>query len=83
MYCLQSIYRWQIKNDTGFASVRVSVEILVEDKYWPGYLEDVFRSPMLDDTCSRYVEAEHGIRFVIKHERVTFQGNDQLVATGG
>jgi hypothetical protein len=33
MFCLQSIYRWQIKNETAIASVRVSVEILVEDKY--------------------------------------------------
>ena len=83
MFCLQSIYRWQIKNDTGFGSVRVNVEILVEDKYCPGYLEDIFTPPIMDDTCSRYVAAEHGIRFVIKRQRVTFQCNGQRVATGG
>jgi len=48
---------------------------------FPGCLEDMFTSPMLDDICSRYVAAEHGIGVVTKLQRITFQRNGQLVGT--
>jgi hypothetical protein len=54
----------------------------VDDKWCPDYLEDVFTSPILDGTSSQYFATEHGIRVVIKRQRIRFEHNGELVATG-
>jgi hypothetical protein len=58
--------------------------MLVEGKWCPGYLEDVWDVPDIGrHLISVRSAAEHGISVVIKRQRVMFQRDGQLVATGG
>ena len=62
---------------------RVYVEILVEGKWCPGYLEDVWYVPDIGrHLFSVWSAKEHRISVVIKHQWVLLQCNGQLVTTG-
>jgi hypothetical protein len=62
----------------------VNIEILIEGKWYPGYLEDAWYVP---DIGRRLFwvrsAAKHEISVIIKRQRVMFQRDGQLVETGG
>jgi hypothetical protein len=60
----------------------VNVEMLVEGKWCPGYLEDVWYVPDIGrHLFSVRSVAEHGISVIIKCKRVILQCDCQLMAT--
>jgi hypothetical protein len=61
----------------------VNIEMLVEGKWCPGYLEDVWCVPSVGRHLFWVMSAaEHGISVVMKHHQIMFQCDSQLVATG-
>ena len=58
--------------------------MLVEDKWCPGYSEDVWNIPDIGrHLFSVQSAAEHGTRVVKKHRQVMFQCDSEFMATGG
>jgi len=62
---------------------RVNIEMLVEGRWCPGYLEDVWCVPNIGRHLFLVLSAtEHGINVIIKRQQIMFQYDGQLVATG-
>jgi hypothetical protein len=62
----------------------VNIDILVEGKWCPSYLEDVWYFPDIGRHLFWvWSAAKHEISVGIKRQRVMFQRDDQLVAVGG
>lgn len=62
----------------------VNIEILVQGKWCPGYLEDVWYVPDIRrHLFSVRSVTEHRISVIIKHQPVLLQCDSQLVTTGG
>ena len=65
-------------------SSHVSIEMVVEGKWCPGYLEGVWYIPIIGrHLFSVWSALERGISVIIKHQWFMFQHNGLLVATGG
>ena len=61
----------------------VNIEMLVEGKWCPGYLEDVWYVPDVGRRLfSVWSAAEHGINIIMKRQQDIFQCVGQLVAIG-
>jgi hypothetical protein len=64
-------------------SSRVNIELVVEGKWCPGYLEGMWYIPNIGrHLFSVWSASEHEISVIIKHQWVMFQHSGPLVSTG-